>query len=1550
MIKVYKSLQHYIANKKNYFTIPDVINLSYKKHALQLWEAEVKIYSNNIAVKFIDEWSWMDLYDNDNNYIGLFRVKKIYKSYHKGARATVYKLVHAFSTMLDDAFLVSETGLTAEFEFDSLNSLALMQFMFSRQTTKHWKLIPVKYSGDNSGVQFTRQNGLLKYVYEALEEMGGKYSMIFNTTEYPWKAVIVEAKEKVDCRVREEYNLLSYSMDQDYAPYYNRLYVYGEKDILGAPIEDRRQPIKEPEITSKMSQKQIDAAWKRYNEAVKKRKEEDTKRIADDKAAWEKYKKDYKAWSQKQIAMQNTRDAALEKRRAEIAAGTRPSGGYFANLPPRPSTVPPPEKPNLHTRETDTMAMSIGELNEGKPYIEDVEEVASRGVVSRVVEFRDIKDPKLLMDTAQRIFDDRQARTIDLQLTAIELNKILEEKIPFDDFHLGQHLLMQTKDDGNFDLVIVGEGKNNVYGNPYDIQLEIVEVGGPAGTASKPHVVSPTDMMLKKLQELQKDILYARKSANGKNTIYTGEVEPLDPEINDIWYKTVIDPVTGEKTVEMYIWNGVIWVNPFESLNRLKEAIEANQKEIDAFDAENAAYISKIEDKIKSMTEELSNIDNKIQEGIAKDLADLDTKLKSIEGNINNEVATKIADINKTIEDVKKTFGKALSDQEAGILQKVTQQVDQELLTIKDTIAQQKKDVEGLTTKVTDVTKGLDGLSARVAAVEESDTAQNERLASIDVRVDGITASVSDVKKTQEGVSTKLNTIEQTANSTKSLLTKEVKDRQAAIKETNERISTTSSEVSRLSQTVTDNNQNATKRLNEITSDLASTKQTISEVKDSQDQTNAKIVTFETSLNGISTKVTDVEKKAGKNADDIKTNMTAISQTKNSISTIISTYAKKTDLNGLATTESVKTMVEAKAGEITTSLSSQITTIDSEMKKIKNRPTYTIGTDGYWYKDGVKTSTKATGTDGGEFGWNLLLKGDTKVTNNKNYMVRSYNLAEDIPEGTVVSLVIRFKGKRTPNLIKPYNSGGTYAALNQIRLDDTSDAAFRTYVVTDKWRGLKSGNTSLYVYVGAYSQPSYAPVSIEWVKLVYGDKPTMEFAPAKSEIYGKDGKDANLYTGETAPKDTNRLWYQPSTKTTFIYYGGKWIDINTSIVTQLNTVKDTVSSHTRTISENRQSIDTMDKSMSASLAMMSNKYSELEQSVEGLKLRVSDGNLLTSINVAAGKIIFGVSDSGKKATLMITPETVYIEDATIKSSQIESLSASKITAGTIDAQYIRVINLDASAISTGRISGTRGFWDLDIGLFQNGYTLEDRPSWMQGLSYTSVQMEDGVFTFRKSGNKYITLDSKGLQFWGSSAKAFEGKELSSITSEADKLVEEFGRFTARWWSDDTLVDTFGNPNELAQLLGVKNLSMSHMAESTMTISYLNASKSTYNPYIVFDNYSKLPFTKRPIYVAKDTEFKRDIYLANDMIIKPVRFNTFDTSNYASAIFLGVDRSFGLVLSAKGIWWCQNEKPWNGSGASRDERKASMWRVPTGDRTWQGGAWEIINDYSNNGTK
>ena len=75
-----------------------------------------------------------------------------------------------------------------------------------------------------------------------------------------------------------------------------------------------------------------------------------------------------------------------------------------------------------------------------------------------------------------------------------------------------------------------------------------------------------------------------------------------------------------------------------------------------------------------------------------------------------------------------------------------------------------------------------------------------------------------------------------------------------------------------------------------------------------------------------------------------------------------------------------------------------------------------------------------------------------------------------------------------------------------------------------------------------------------------------------------------------------------------------------------------------------------------------------------------NGNPVAAINLSKeGKVqIDGSHISLNSATT--------IPDATIKSGMIESLSADKLTAGTIDASQIRVINLDANNITTGTLS------------------------------------------------------------------------------------------------------------------------------------------------------------------------------------------------------------------------------------------------------------------------
>lgn len=168
---------------------------------------------------------------------------------------------------------------------------------------------------------------------------------------------------------------------------------------------------------------------------------------------------------------------------------------------------------------------------------------------------------------------------------------------------------------------------------------------------------------------------------------------------------------------------------------------------------------------------------------------------------------------------------------------------------------------------------------------------------------------------------------------------------------------------------------------------------------------------------------------------------------------------------------------------------------------------------------GNKGEPGTDGKDGGEFQWNLLLNGDKEIIDSTEYNFAKYELAEDIPEGSVVTFLIKMKGKRDPNWLKIFNSGGYYRTIKDIWLPDNSDKDYTIYSVTNTWKVNEAKNEYLSLFFGEYNRDPYAPFSVKWVKLVYGSNPSLDFAPARSEIYGKDGKTGKI--GQNLLRNSN---------------------------------------------------------------------------------------------------------------------------------------------------------------------------------------------------------------------------------------------------------------------------------------------------------------------------------------------------------------------------------------------------------------------------------------------
>ncbi|MFW3363910.1 phage tail spike protein [Aerococcus viridans] len=129
--------------------------------------------------------------------------------------------------------------------------------------------------------------------------------------------------------------------------------------------------------------------------------------------------------------------------------------------------------------------------------------------------------------------------------------------------------------------------------------------------------------------------------------------------------------------------------------------------------------------------------------------------------------------------------------------------------------------------------------------------------------------------------------------------------------------------------------------------------------------------------------------------------------------------------------------------------------------------------------------------------------------------------------------------------------------------------------------------------------------------------------------------------------------------------------------------------------------------------------SKITQLADNINLKVSKGDLLSQINVQAGGVLI-TSGTNK---LNVTPTTTYIENGTIKSAMIESITADKITTGTLDAGKVKVVNLDANNITANITDFIKTNWNEATG---GGVTITGSGVRAINSEGSRVTLENGV--------------------------------------------------------------------------------------------------------------------------------------------------------------------------------------------------------------------------------
>lgn len=1384
MIKLYK--KKFISNSPIEYEykyefegyLPKVIKTGYKKPYKSVWEATVLVKRDETNEKVLNNLKdyLFQIYDKNGEYIGAFIPNKPDEAILNRQSTITINCNHALITLLDSIF-------PEDIEVDSEDVNSLFARVLSHQKQRIWEYRGAAHANEATDIKLEKQNGLLNPFLKIAERLSPLYYFAYDTEgEFPWGISLNKVTDTPTARIREGYNLLDYKLTSDPSNIYNRLYAYGEVEELTYLSPNHRVNAEE---------------------------------IQKENAAWSQYQYYYAAWKKEQIRMQEDRDRVLKRREELVKSGA--SASELPKLPPRPSTLKPPEKPSISSREMLKNRVTIASVNPTrKEYLEDIDSIKTYGLKERILEFKEISDPALLYNTAKKIFENRTNEVYDYSINAADLNKLLVKPIPFDWIRLGTTISFQTYRAGKAiedDLVIVEESKQDIDGEPEKISVTLQL----KNAASAPTVSNSTaSQLLSKIEETEADIIKAYKSADGKNTIYAGKDQPPDPKVNDIWYKQTLDD-TGKPKIEMWLFNGDIWINPFDDIDKISQLIEDNEKELDKFDNENKTLMATLKDDIDALNSDVANANKQIRDEIIAKTNELNEQLKNLDTKLSKDLNDKVDNINSTISTLEQNFKDSLDNKEAEILQQTKIAIDEKLQTITATIGKQETKLGELVTTITNITASLDGLNAKVIAVEASENEQNKKLSDLDVSVNGIKTTVANLQESQTSTTKLINETKQTAEANKQAISKETSNREAAIKATNEKISTATSEISKLSETVQTNNETATSKINEVVKDVNSTKETIASLSSGND---ARFNKIEKDVNSNTSTIASYKTKIDSNAQLAETNASKINQTDTKIENIVTSYAKKSDLNGFMNEEQVTTIATVEAGKIKTTLSSQIITIDDKINGVKAHPPYTIGDDGYWYKDGQKTSTKAIGADGktgppgkdgSAFKWNLLDDGNSPWNESDidedEMPILDYEFGQDIPEGAIISLTISYVGYYN-HIRLSYNEPRRQQESHfkkdfEINIPEPSDASLTTYTVTTQLLNSVPKGSFLLLHLSKKPLSSYKnePFTLNWCSIVLGDQPVKEFVPSMN-------------------------------------------DINAKVLTKIST---------------------------------------LEYTIEGFKATVQNQNYLSIINQQADKQIFQVSNGKTTGKMMITPETVYIQDATIKSSHIASLSANKITAGTIDASRIRVININANNITTGKISGYRGYWNLNNGEFYNGE------------ASNNIRLCNGVAKFADSRGEGIVIES--------------GRITLSTNITASSSYTQVGDISgSSIWNEDP---------------GVKNVRLAHLGGTTMTLSFYDG--SNYKPYIVFDYYGIYRYNIErnrdtplyaPIMVETTAVLRKDVMLQTHAALRVSNntyisaFEAYTTQGYTiRGMFIG-NAPNGLYICNEGIFTFLNGSAYN----------------------------------------
>ena len=207
-------------NRRNVAYLENAYSVSYEKEINKIATASFKLPLNDSKNEKIKHLQYVEIIDDDDEYIGLFRIMPTQTVVSESEQSVTYQCNHVLMTLMDSVIFryheISPNTSTRE----------VLEYLLNLQKVKHWRLGTCdfkryfQYSWENV-------NGIVDAIFSVPKAFDEDYMFTFDTTNYPWTLNLIQPPTAPTCYIHESLNLKGLKIESNPNQMINRIYPLG---------------------------------------------------------------------------------------------------------------------------------------------------------------------------------------------------------------------------------------------------------------------------------------------------------------------------------------------------------------------------------------------------------------------------------------------------------------------------------------------------------------------------------------------------------------------------------------------------------------------------------------------------------------------------------------------------------------------------------------------------------------------------------------------------------------------------------------------------------------------------------------------------------------------------------------------------------------------------------------------------------------------------------------------------------------------------------------------------------------------------------------------------------------------------------------------------------------------------------------------------------------------------------------------------------------------------------------------------------------------------